>query len=287
MKLDLLKQTLFLLYISSILCDYIMDFSEYAKYGNDVIACNSYGEDLTAEKCKENEDDSLPAQGDWANNCCFLNYTMDRTYSLKLLYPDNWEEMIKLTGSVYTDYEQCFNVIKEGSPLKNFFLYNNAVNAKNGEIKYDCGDGEITFKASEYNPTNLNEISLKEIIDCRFNYNQSDCTGKTKQFQSSTQCCWFTTTVVNVDDENDNTTINMCYGLQGFSREDFSLVQSTLVGMGASKNIGFNCADKNGKKVNGTYDLNYYSVNIDVNEQYSSYLRIGFLWVIYLLIALV
>lgn len=281
--MKLLKQILFLSYITSILCDYEFDYgTNYEKYINDVITCGDVSSEPTADICKA-RNNYLTAEGSWKNNCCYYKYNVDITYGAKILYPETWQSYIG-GSSNYLPLKQCYNVMTE-SALKNFFLYSTAVTAENGEVKYDCGDGEVTFKSSEYNPTDTNELSLKEFVDCRQNYNQNDCIGKSKQFQTSTQCCWLSATFESAADEK--TTISMCFGLQGFSKEDFTNYKSTLTktfsDMGENKDMfDFVCADKNRKKVTGTY--NNGTVIIEKTEDmYSNYLGVGFLGIISLI----
>lgn len=279
--MKLLKQILFLSCIISIFCDYQFDYgTNYTNYINDVIACGDVSE-ASADNCNS-RNNLLTAEGPWKNNCCYYSYTMDLSYGAKILYPETWQNYIG--DNTDLDMKQCYNVMSE-TALKNFFLYSTAVTTINGEVKYDCGDGEITFRSSDYNPTDTDELSLKEYVDCRQNYNQNDCLEESKQFESSTQCCWLSATFEIEEDEK--TTISMCYGLQGFLEEDFTNYKSTITKtfsyMGENKDMfDFVCADKNRKKVTGTY--NNGTVNIEKTEDmYSNYLGVGFLGIVSLI----
>ena len=285
MKLFSLKQILTLFYITTTLCGYKFNFGQdYLDYLEDFQACCDGG-DSSPNTCKA-KNSILTAGGDWKNQCCYLSYIFDRTLNYQLTFPDNWEEYVKNDNNLYTNYVYCYNILIK-TELKNYLLYQLAVHSKNGEVKYDCGDGTISFKASEYNPTDENELSLKEMVDCSLSYKKNDCIEKSKQLKTSTQCCWFTSTIENEEYEDDASSISSCNGLQGFSKEDFKDVQSAMSNLGApSIKYDFICADKNGKKVTGTYDgtSSTNAVNIETNEQsYSNYLRIGFFGIIFLI----
>ena len=291
MKFHSLKQILALLYITSILCDYQMTYGQdYLDYIDDVMTCtgaNDEEEDdlpTTTSLCKS-RNSSLKAGGEYKGECCYISYTMDMLHNYKLLYPDSWEEKLKELGNErYLDIEIC-NILLSKSILRNNVLYTFSLFTKNNNVNYNCGDETKTFSSLSYNPTDQDEISLKELTDCSLNYNENDCTAKSKTFKSSGQCCWFTAIYDDGTEETEEIKNSACSGIQGFSKENFKDVQTAMSKVGANSfKYSFICGDKNGKKVSGTYDAVNQNVNVDSNQYYlgvSILLVIGLLGIMF------
>ena len=61
----------------------------------------------------------------------------------------------------------------------------------NGEVKYDCGTGEVIFSAKDYKPTDEDELIDKDYIDCYTEFTEKSCNKRSLKLSSDdSQCCW-------------------------------------------------------------------------------------------------
>ena len=77
--------------------------------------------------------------------------------------------------------EKYFKIIKknfcllmtEDEDFNNYNLYANVINIIDGEVTYDCGDGEKSFDPKKYSPQKQQYKVLKEKLDCKFQNSES------------------------------------------------------------------------------------------------------------------
>ena len=135
---------------------------------------------LTASKCNE-ANPLLESKDFYKGQCCFVKTNLDPLYSLKQNYRENWkeaaisiyevdenisdEDLLEVALSEETEglNDQC-RIILDNS--KEVSLYEMALLAVNKTIKYDCGNGEKTFSARNFNPKNEKEEIDKDLADC-------------------------------------------------------------------------------------------------------------------------
>ena len=135
--------------------------------------------------------------------CCKLSMTIDPFIRYKDNYNENWKQMIikefdldediteEEIRSKYLPSKKESTCILLVDHVKDLMLYENSLRDLNGEVEYDCGNGEEIFKAKDYHPTNKDEIFDKEFIDCTSEFTGKDCNKRSMKLTSDdAQCCW-------------------------------------------------------------------------------------------------
>ena len=64
-------------------------------------------------------------------------------------------------------------------------LYEMALQTVNKTFKYDCGSGEKTYNAKNFNPKNENQMIEKDLVDCLYpgeNYSEKNALNKEINF---------------------------------------------------------------------------------------------------------
>ena len=265
--------------------DSTTDSSLTTNYYNDLQACLSQISEASSATCPA-VNSQLISTGTLENQCCYLEYSLDMNRIYHLIFGKDYQNY--LTGTSINT-KTCLNLLKNEA-ARNTSLYTAALSSTKKEVIYNCGNGDLTFKASDYKPTTTEGKIGKEIADCSINVEKDTCFSGAENFETGVQCCWFSL-IVDGEDENDYT-LSSCIGVQKVSLEYFSDVETEMTKLKtrAQKvgvNYAFTCADKNGKKVIGKYEYKTGGSNLDIQTNEQSYSNfIGFTVFSILLIAL-
>ena len=74
----------------------------------------------------------------------------------------------------------------------------------NGEVKYDCGTGEVIFSAKDYKPTDEDELIDKDYIDCYTEFTEKSCNKRSMKLSSDdSQCCWCETIYLQGEEKEE------------------------------------------------------------------------------------
>ena len=241
-------------------------------YINDCMTCTSV-ENASPSSCSA-MNSQLTTTGALENQCCYFEYTLDYKYMLILALGKDYAES---TEESYQDFKVCVNVLKD-QVKTDTDLYSISTITKTKEIKYNCGNKDVIFKASEYKPTTTEGKIGKEAADCKVIIEKDKCLSASKNYETDVQCCWFS--LINDEANEDDSTVSTCFGVQQVSKEYFYNVESQMTkiknyAQQYGENYTFTCSDKNGKKVTGTYNYKVDGGNlkIETNEQsYSNFI---------------
>ena len=162
---------------------------------------------LTYSKCNE-VTPLLESKGFYKGECCKIKSISDPLYSLKKTYKENWK---KTAISFYhadenMSEEELREVVMSKQPElpnemcgiildnpREAYLYEIALSTVNKTLKYDCGSGEKTFNARNFNPKNEKDVLEKDLVDCSNaeNYSEKKCFKQgNKLLSDNAQCCW-------------------------------------------------------------------------------------------------
>ena len=167
---------------------------------------NSDGKSLiidTATQCVE-RNTFLP-KDDNGSKCCFYIFKLDPLVSLKKTLGENWKKIISMKEGYdlniseeeirkkLLEHAKIINncrYVKKGSNFT--ILYSLSVNAIDGIVKYDCGEGQKIFNRNEFHPTNKKEILDKQLIDSFIlSYSEKDCLKRGRKLSDDDyQICW-------------------------------------------------------------------------------------------------
>lgn len=216
---------------------------------------------VTTEDCNEITS-TLESTGDYEGQCCRVSYKSDPIETLKKVFGDDWkakiseqyeldedlsdEEIIEKIG-FKSEQNMCNLLTKIG---KNVMLYNVALGAVDGEVVYDCGDGEETFNSKDFIPKTDFEKKNKDMADCTTATDEKTCSKKSsKLVTDEAQCCWCEAS--SIGDMAPNFGFKNCMGLPTEDLEEYlknqAAAYNTGEGMGMKMKMTCSCLDKNGK----------------------------------------
>jgi len=226
---------------------------------DDVTKCmrvNFLGE-ATTEACTA-VTPTLESTGDYEGKCCKINFVNDPLLTYKRAFGDDWKAKIceqfeldedltedEIREKLKIEQKICSILTKIG---KNLALYNFALASLDGEVKYDCGDGEETFNSKDFIPKTDFEKKNKDMADCGVASDEKSCNKKSsKLVTDDAQCCWCETS--SIGDLAQNFGLQNCMGLPIKEIEDY--LKTTIgiydEGMGMKTKMSCSCLDKKGK----------------------------------------
>ena len=229
---------------------------DYEKCGK---ASSSYS--TTTEECTAITP-TLIGTGDFESQCCRLTVTIDPFERFKSKYGENWkqkymeilgineEQLEKEIDKRYSSAEKisfCNALIKK---FKNVDLYRISFGAYNGEISYNCGDEEKTFKPKDFYPITEEEKVYKDEIDCNVQEDEKQCINKAYKLSSyNSQSCWCKQQFISYNGYSE--------GCHRYSINDFK--NELKIFMEKNKNYTItmkcSCLNKEGKHVNAFANL--------------------------------
>ena len=127
---------------------------------------------VTTETCTEITPD-LESTGDYEAQCCRVSFLNDALLAYKRMLGEDWkaklieqyeldeditEDEIREKLGLKNEQSMCSLLTKIG---KNTALYGMGISSLDGEVKYDCGDGEETFNAKDFVPETDFEKKIK------------------------------------------------------------------------------------------------------------------------------
>ena len=217
---------------------------------------------VTTEDCTA-VTDLLESTGDYKGQCCRMTFQSDALDAYKRMFGDDWKE--KLIEQYELDEDVTDDEIREKLGLKNeqsvcslltkigknTQLYTMALQSLDGEVTYDCGDGEETFNVKDFAPMTDYEKLNKDMSDCGTAADEKSCNKKaSKLLTDGAQCCWCESSTIG------NAIFN--FGFQnciGYPTNDLERYLNTTaknyqgfgMGMTMKMKITCSCLDKSGK----------------------------------------
>ena len=233
---------------------------------------NFMGE-VTTEACTK-VTETLESTGDYEGQCCRLTFLSDALLAYKRMFGDDWKakiiEQYELDEDITDDEIREKLGLKNEQNICNFLpkigknvgLYTMAISSLDGEVKYDCGDGEETFNSKDFIPETDFEKKNKDMADCGTASDEKSCNKKSsKLITNDAQCCWCEGS--SVGDMAPNFGFQNCMGYPTKDLEDFLKTRSKGyegAGMGMKMKMSCSCLDKNGKStsilINSNGDIN-------------------------------
>lgn len=156
---------------------------------------------VTTEACAE-VNPELELTGDYEAKCCRITFLSDALLAYKRMFGDDWkaklieqyeldeditEDEIREKLGLKNEQNMCTLLTKIG---KNIALYNMGIASLDGEVKYDCGDGEESFNSKDFIPENDFEKKNKDMADCGTVSDEKSCVKKSaKLVTDEAQCC--------------------------------------------------------------------------------------------------
>ena len=241
-------------------------------YIDDVITCTSVETPSTAQCSAVNN--QLTTTGTFQNQCCYLEYILDMERLYLLAFGKDYKTILD-DYETTLDLKVCSNLVKD-EVTKDTSLYSLAVITTKKEVNYNCGNEDVTFKASEFKPTTTAGKMGKEAADCYINVEKDTCLSTSENFETEVQCCWFSLIIDGEEGDEDDFKVSSCIGVQKISLEYFSDVETQMQKIKSQAgieglNYAFTCADKKGKKVTGTYDYKVGGGSLDIQTNEQSY----------------
>ena len=214
---------------------------------------------VTTEACNEMTE-SLESTGDFEGKCCKMTLNIDALVGYKRMFGEDWkskiceefdldedlsEDEIREKLALKNEQNICSVITKIG---KNVGLYTVSLQSIDGEVKYDCGDGEETFNSKDFVPTTDFEKTRKDMADCGVPSDEKSCSKKSgKLLTDDAQCCWCDTSSIGGDLTPAFST-QMCVGYPTVDLEDMlkGMVESNQ-DAGMKIKTECSCLDKKGK----------------------------------------
>ena len=130
----------------------------------------------------------------------------------------------------------------------------------NKTLKYDCGSGEKTYNARNFNPKKESEIIDKDIADCfnqGENYSEKRCFKQgNKLLSDKVQCCW-------CDYSEKDQTEQRCLGARINEMKEFSTdFKKALLSFDPDRKAQINCRCVN--KKNEMMNVNFDTVSDEI-----------------------
>ena len=182
-----------------------------------------FAKKIEVDECTANSP-SLELDESYKGQCCKISMSIDSLLDYKNKYNENWKNKIIKEFDLDEDIteeeirnkylppindEFCSLLLDS---LKDVRLYQMALKDVNGEVKYDCGKGEETFKAKNYHPTDEDELIDKDYIDCMSEYTEKGCIKRSMKLSlDDSQCCWCEVVgLIGTDKDKDKNNIKEC-----------------------------------------------------------------------------
>lgn len=240
-----------------------ISLDENTIYSQDVAKCNqpNYSGQVTTKNCISITP-SLASTGSFEGQCCRVTYTNDALLSYKKVFGENWKETLCQMYGLDTDLSESeiINILSLGYEQNicthftytgmNIALYSLSLSAVDGDVSYNCGDGEQKFNSKTFVPSNENEKISKDMADCGYEFTEKNCYKRAnKLITDDIQCCWCETT--NLSDAAYGYSNQLC---NGYSTNGLDNILQTTVEL--QKNAGIktkmicSCLDKNGITTN-------------------------------------
>ena len=191
---------------------------------------------------------------------------------LKIYFNEDWKEFAKtiynvdeniseedlremLLSEIPEEFKSYCGIILDNK--REAFLYEKSLETVNKTLKYDCGSGEKTYDARNFNPKNENEMIDKDIIDCSNlgeTYSEKRCFKQgNKLLSDKVQCCW-------CDYSEKDLTSQRCLGARiNEMKEYFTDYKKAYLAFKPDANFRFNCRCVN--KKNEMMNVNFDSVS--------------------------
>ena len=211
----------------------------------------------------------IQPKGEYDPKCCQISAIRDPIPYYKEIYRENWKKIVsqkygydlniseeelrkkliksqKENGSIGPLCQFTNNIIR------NAILYQISLSSLDGEVKYDCGEGEKIFKRKDYHPTNKDDIIDKEMLDSTLEYTEKNCLKRGKKLSGDDyQVCWCQRIPLSSVDTNDKRCIP--FKISNFEERlkyDMNIVKKS------NMKIEFkcNCLNNKGKTIKGRYN---------------------------------
>jgi hypothetical protein len=258
-----IKQILCLTLLLKIFSSENLNFSEKEKSlfdSEDIDKCFKYSEKIqnmsptTTNPCSS-INSSLELK---QSKCCRCTANYDPLKEMKRYFPENadWKkELSKIYGfdenlPEEEIKEKYFKIIKknfcllmtEDEDFNNYNLYANVINFFEGNVTYDCGDGEKSFDPKKYSPQKQQYKLLKDKFDCQFQNNESSCHKTASKFMSDDMlACWH---------KIENPGLIRCYGYQESEYKDkFKKIFKDYLKRSDKIEETWSCVNKKGKEI--------------------------------------
>ena len=224
---------------------------------------------VTSSKCNE-VTPLLESEGYYKGECCKVKAISDPLYSLKKNHKENWKKVAinfyHVDENISEEDLREVIISQEDEGLKETcgvlldnsreaYLYEIAQETVNKTLKYDCGSGEKTFNARNFNPKNEKDVLEKDLIDCSNaeNYSEKKCFKQgNKLLSDNAQCCWCEYTEEGVKHPGGciGTTIDQM-------KESFTSLKKVLLSFDPKTNtqITCRCANKRSEMRNVNFDI--------------------------------
>ena len=229
---------------------------------------------LTTSKCNE-VNPLLESKGSYKGECCKIIAIEDPLHELKTTYKEDWKKAANIFYDVDENIseedlrEMLISQKPEGSNAqcgiildnkREVYLYEMSLSIVNKTFKYDCGSGEKTYNARNFNPKTESEIIDKDIADCfnrGENYSEKRCFKQgNKLLSDKVQCCWCDFT------ETDETS-QKCIGARINEMKEFSTdFKKALLSVDPDRKAQINCRCVN--KKNEMMNVNFDTVSDEI-----------------------
>jgi hypothetical protein len=235
----------------------------------------SRSQEATLERCIEiTPSFSGPKKSE--SKCCMVTSKIDPLERLKLELGEDWkkefmrrqklneqeaEEKLKLIYDYAPETSVCYDLIEN---YENVELYGLSIPVFDGQLKYDCGDGEKTFDREKYNPSDEEEKMYKDHLDCSNQFEENFCLKKGSELISDNyQCCWCEEIFVYNEKENRETRTSNC---EGYPIKELKNKLEEFVDEKKDKKITKKCicSDKNGNHLK--LNLNTFNGNFEITN---------------------
>lgn len=260
-----------------ILFSFVFSDDDAAKSIQDTLKCNvpnSNPSTITTQSCTSITP-TLEAGGIYKGKCCKIIQTPNYLNNYKMLFKENWRQMVCQMFGLSEDLSdeeinakiglnqkdiQC-KVITDYSQLTT--LYSFSLLTIDKKVIYDCGDGETTFYSNNFVPENEEQELGKDIIDCNVENFEKDCYKRAGKLSSSlSQCCWCETNYLNQEMAAANS--EHCFG---YRNDEFAETLNNLQNSYSSYNLKMeyicNCYDKDGNNVRGRFNTVTGDLNVE------------------------
>ena len=134
----------------------------------------------------------------------------------------------------------------------NIQLYSLSLETIDGNINYNCGDGEQYFNYKTFLPSNDYEKKAKDRLDCGNEFDEISCYKRASKLKTNdAQCCWCERTILSREGDLTGLYNSSCYGypidgLNNTLKTDIENQQKK----GSRNRLICSCLDKNGKTTN-------------------------------------
>lgn len=206
---------------------------------------------------------SLESTGSFKGKCCRVTRIYNPLYAYKKLYGDDWKKIVCKANKLDTNLteNEILNKLtfKKSSFCTHFInneiniqLYSLSLETVDGNIIYNCGDGEQYFNCKTFVPSNDYEKKSKDMLDCGNEFDEKTCYKTASKLKTNdVQCCWCETTKLSIEGHLTGLYNSLCYGyptdgLNNTLKTDIENQKKE----GLRNRVACSCLDKNGKTTN-------------------------------------